>query len=201
MFYGDGSLKSWTKPVGVSQIYMLLIGGGGSGDGGVNYGGNSGNVVTWFGAAQNVPDVLLANAGSAQTNPSASGGTSSILYRGTSLVTLLIANGGNFGGTANSANAATVFGNSGFYQSTTGQTGGTFGGVSPSTTTFLSAAPMTSGLGNYGYQTSTNGCFLLQPIIVGLAGQDITGAVAGIGCGCGSSQTKPGAGFILIASW
>ena len=63
-FYGSGNSTnseitpmSWTKPVGVSHVYIMLIGGGGtSADAS---GGGSGAVTVWYGAAQHVPNNLL----------------------------------------------------------------------------------------------------------------------------------------------
>ena len=60
-FYGTdvGNLitQSWNKPVGVSHVYMMLIGAGGQGDN--TNGGGSGAVTVWYGAAQHVPNSLV----------------------------------------------------------------------------------------------------------------------------------------------
>ena len=56
MFYTS---SSWLKPPGVSQVYMLLIGGGGNGT--ATQGGGSGAVTRWWGAAQHIPDSLFVS--------------------------------------------------------------------------------------------------------------------------------------------
>jgi len=199
IFYGDTPSatayrykKTWNKPPGVSHVYMMLIGAGGSGDG--TTGGGSGAVTVWYGAAQNVPDVLEILAGFAINT--------TVSYRGSSLILLLQANAANTI-TGGLATAAGVLAASGFYQSIAGQDG-TSGTQSASATTFLSGGngggvPNTA---NYGYSiNSGNGFFMLQPLIVGCGGND-TGN-GGIGCGGGltSSSSRGGQGMVLIASW
>jgi hypothetical protein len=194
-FYGitgasDAGRYSWNKPVGVSHVYMMLIGGGATGDG--TNGGGSGAVTVWYGAAQHVPNRLEVLA-------SRSGATSNVSYRGASLVTLLSANGGNAptGGTATTAGP---FAASGFYKSTAGQDGSS-GTVSASTTTFLAGGGNES-IANYGYSSVDNGFFMMQPIIVGVGAGDTKNG--GIGCGGGNSPAGShlgGAGMVLIASW
>jgi hypothetical protein len=199
IFYGssNGTARisgAWNKPPGVSHVYMMLIGGGGNGDG--VSGGGSGAVTVWYGAAQNVPDVLEITA----TNQGL--GTNTIVYyRSTAGTpnTLLTANAGpaTAGGAATTAG---VFAASGFYQSIAGQAG-TSGTQSASATTFLSGGngggvPNTA---NYGYSgISGSGFFMLQPIIVGLGGQDTRNG--GLGCGGGLTGIG-GQGMVLIASW
>jgi len=203
LFYGSGSNTkptqySWNKPVGVSHVYMMLIGGGGGGDS--TYGGNSGNITVWYGAAQNVPDNLIASVGYG-ASASTVGSTSSVQYRGSSLTNLLTASGGNISAGANTADAANQFANSGFYQNTLGQVGAATS-ISASATTFLSGGGVGVITGNYGYAKSSSfqnaGFFQLQPIIVGVGGDRST--IAGIGCG-GGSGIFGGPGLILIASW
>ena len=199
MFYGSGastintSYKTWNKPRGVSNVYFLLIGAGGQGNGSTQ-GGGSGAVTVWYGSAQNVPDQLRVGVGrSGPTDINYSDSSGSVL--------LLRANGANGvnGGTATTANQ---FAASGFFQSIAGQNGST-GSTSPSATTFLSgggAGGANTVTANYGYTTAGDGYFQLQPIIVGVGGA--TGA-GGIGCGAYISATslQIGSGFALIASW
>ena len=211
-FYGTGpeaapsgfkTLMAWNKPVGVSHVYMLLIGGGGSGDG--TAGGGSGAVTVWYGAAQHVPNYLLLQVAciSAQSY-----GMDTIVRYKSRLATpvdLLTATSAS-GSTAGAATNINQFAVSGFYQSIAGQDG--TGGNSPvSTTTFLSggsAAQSNTVTANYGYAlsaatTNLNGTFLMQPIIVGLGGK--AGGRGGIGCGGGRDTGIGGPGMVLIASW
>ena len=209
-FYGNGAVsstantKSWNKPRGVSNVYMLLIGPGADGSYANTTGGGSGSVTVWYGSAQNVPDQLDVWVG-------ASGNATQIKYRtnsASSPITLLTALGGSTG-TGGTATAAGVFAASGFYQSIAGQNG-TGGDVAVSTTTFLSGGAFTSTnrvQSNYGYgisltATDKNGYFIMQPIIVGSGGKD--GGVGGIGCGGGAGSPingLGGPGMVLIASW
>ena len=209
-FYGSATVASttvarnwrtWNKPVGVSHIYMMLIGGGGEGDG--TTGGGTGAVTVWYGAAQHVPDVLQVYA----TAPSGTGDDTEVafLFNNATPVTLLLANTATgINGAARSN--ANYFGNSGFYQSVAGQDGGA--GVSAaSATTFLSGGSGASTslvTANYGYTANLTGTlgtgyFQLQPIIVGVGSAGTrTNAV---GCGSGINGTVGGQGFVLIASW
>lgn len=181
---------------------MMLIGCGGTGDGSSGSGGGSGAVTVWYGAAQNVPDVLRIAVGAEaarDTNVYANWDTSNS-------VLLLQAKGASAsaGAAAMTANTS-AFLASGFYQSVAGQNG-TFGARSASTTTFLSGG--TDGANtitaNYGYSTTYQGFFQLQPIIVGLGANDAVGGtkMAGIGCGGSATGSYPGGqGMALIASW
>lgn len=200
-FYGSSDVsssqntKTWNKPVGVSHVYMMLIGGGGSSDG-VD-GGGSGAVTVWYGAAQHVPDSLLII-------PAKYDGNTTIQYQGKSTATLLTALGASVA-TAGGASAAGPFAASGFYKSTAGQNG-TNSANSASSTTFLSGAGTGStSTSNYGYVNKqaagnyTHGYFLMQPIIVGVAG--INDGNGGIGCGSALAGAKGGPGMVLIASW
>jgi len=205
IFYGDSAssplsryLKSWNKPIGVSHVYMMLIGGGGSGDG--TFGGGSGAVTVWYGAAQHVPDTLAINVPSFNQD----GGNNTYVWARNAIAPttsnfLLRAQGSNSiaAGAADSANQFTA---SGFFQSVAGQNGGAT--LSASATTFLSGGVNigTSVTANYGYSvTSTKpGFFLLQPIIVGVGGSDVSNG--GVGCGGGAAGTG-GQGLVLIASW
>jgi hypothetical protein len=191
-FYGAPDIsnfsnqKTWNKPVGVSHVYIMVIGGGGNGDG--TNGGGSGAVTIWYGAAQHVPNALIVL-------PSTSN-DSSVIYN-SSYSQLLVANGGNnFSG--GQATTAGPFAASGFYKSTAGQDGISTQ-QNPSQTTFLSGGG--SGVtGNYGYLTNTAGFFQMQPIVVGVGS---TGSFKGA-IGCGGGQTAligGGPGMVLIASW
>jgi len=196
-FYGSGELVtpsegvqySWNKPVGVSHVYMMLIGGGGT-SADAN-GGGSGAVTVWYGAAQHVPDSLVIEvAGSGQ------GQNTQVAFRNrTSYTYLLRANTAN-GSIAGTATTAGPFAASGFYKSTAGQAGAA--STTASTTTFLSGGG-SSVVGNYGYSTASAGFFQMQPIIVGLAGAGSN--VGGIGCGGGTTSIPGGPGMVLIASW
>lgn len=184
------SSSTWNKPPGVSHVYILLIGGGGSGN--TTTGGGSGAVTVWYGAAQNVPDLLNVNPA---TNVIADSTISSRNLSGT--LALLTASDASTtsGGAATTVN---YFGNAGFYTSTAGQAGSA-SNRSVSGTTFLSGgANNISVTANYGYQTTGSGYFQLQPIIVGVGG--VGGRNGGIGCGGGSTGIG-GRGFVLIASW
>lgn len=193
--------RTWNKPVGVSHIYMMLIGGGG--DGNTTDGGGSGAVTVWYGAAQHVPNVLQVYARSAGNQSY----DTEVAYLSSTdgFVPLLIANSSN-SPTGAPANTANYFAAAGFYKSTAGQTGFP-DPATASATTFLSGGSGTSSssvTANYGYSanlTGTNGSgyFQLQPIIVGVGS---TGIRAGaVGCGSGRDGTVGGSGFVLIASW
>lgn len=199
---------AWNKPVGVSQVYMLLIGPGGRGS--TTVGGGSGGVTVWYGAAQNVPDTLCI---AIPTIPD--GGTSTevqyLAATGTRVVILRAAMGGSTGA-AGASVARNYFSASGFYTSTAGQAGAS-GSQGASSTTFLSGGgngtPESGNqvVANYGYATQGNGYFQLQPIIVGVGafGNTSSSTKAGIGCGgpprTGGDFKYSGGGFVLIASW
>lgn len=202
IFYGSSgqallNARSWSKPPGVSNIYMMAIGAGGSGDG-TNSGG-SGAVTVWYGSAQNVPDVLQILVG-------ADAGSNTLVrfLSGGSQINILQANaGGATGGAGGAATTANTFAASGFYQSIAGQAG-TGATQSASSTTFLSGGSGNAGSGfstiaNYGYNTVNAGFFMLQPLIVGCGGNG-TGN-GGIGCGGGLNAALGGQGMVLIASW
>lgn len=186
--------QSWNKPVGVSHIYIMLIGAGGAGDG--STGGGSGAVTVWYGAAQNIPDILWLSV-----SPT---GATYIYPFGTTSTALLSANAAStiIGGTAMTANQ---FSNMGFFQSVAGQNGNA-GGIAASATTFLTGGGNGGGVtGNYGYRYTGAGYgFLqLQPVIVGLGNTGNSSANTA-GTGCGGSYTgvnNGGPGLALIASW
>ena len=202
-FYGAGNNNqqyTWNKPVGVSHVYMMLIGGGGTGN--TVAGGGSGAVTVWYGAAQHVPSSLIVR-------PSGVGvlGPSYIYYaRVLTSNVLLQANSAN-GATQGGAVSGGPFAASGFFKSTAGQDGTSGGPVSPSSTTFLSGGSDAIGnTGNYGYDNFryNAGFFQMQPIIVGVGSANSAGTpgVSGIGCGGGASSDYPGGpGMVLIASW
>jgi hypothetical protein len=89
---------------------------------------------------------------------------------------------------------------SGFFQSVAGQNGGIDGA---SATTFLSGGG--SGVtktANYGYTTTSNGFFQLQPIIVGVGSTNTNVNNNAIGCGASAGiDGEGGPGMVLIASW
>lgn len=187
----------WVKPVGVSHVYIMLIGGGSASSG--SNGGAGGAVTVWYGAAKNVPDNLLINVGGATS--STVGKDTTVSYRGTSLVEILRADGAINATSGGAAFPANFFTASGFFQSVAGPNDQPTTG---SATTFVSGGRTTGAtIGNYGYETGSNsgqGIFLLQPIIVavGFSGGGTT-AVSAIGCG--GDDAFGGPGFALIASW
>lgn len=204
-FYGTNSANklqkfSWNKPVGVSHVYMLLIGAGGAGNG--SSGGGSGSVTTWYGAAQHVPNNLIVQLGIGDATANT---TIFFASRSSTPITLI----DTLSATNITGGPATIpeaFASSGFFNSVAGQNGST-GSVTASTTTFLSGGSANSSstvTANYGYgltnaATSLLGTFLMQPIIVGIGGK--ASGRGGIGCGSGSSSGIGGPGMVLIASW
>ena len=194
-FYGQLGQRNqaWNKPVGVSHVYIMLIGAGANGIG--TSGGGSAAVTVWYGAAQHVPNILYVV-------PQSGNGTSSFIYFDTNQTYALLTAEGATAASGGSATAAGPFAASGFYQSTAGQAGSTTS-ITPSTTTFLSGGADATGdtvTANYGYFVSGNrsGFFQMQPIIVGAGGS--ANGRGGIGCGGGADSTG-GPGFALIASW
>lgn len=187
---------TWNKPVGVSHVYILLIGGGGNG--GIGTGGGSGAVTVWYGAAQHVPSSLIVF-------PSSGDSIDTVVQIITDARYTFLTASPASGITGATASAAGPFAASGFYKSTAGQDGSS-GTQSASTTTFLSGGGGGSTdtvTANYGYAlpaatTSNNGTFLMQPIIVGIGGKGA--GKGGIGCGGGNTGIG-GPGMVLIASW
>ncbi len=201
-FYGTNSANrlqrfSWNKPVGVSHVYMLLIGAGGAGIG--SSGGGSGSVTTWYGAAQHVPDNLIVQPGIGDATAN-----TTIFYasRSTTLITLI----DTLSATTTTGGPATIpeaFAASGFFNSVAGQNGST-GNITVSATTFLSGGSDSTAetvTANYGYFIPGNGSgfFQMQPIIVGAGGS--ANGRGGVGCGAGADVTIGGPGMALIASW
>lgn len=203
-FYGAGGTvaqnqRTWNKPVGVSHVYMMLIGGGGDGNGS-DQSGSSGAVTVWYGAAQHVPNSLVVSPSRGNGNNTT---VSARFSNSTAAPTALLT--ANAGSTTvqGSAMTANQFAASGFFQSVAGQ-GGSLGDPGPSATTFLSAGGVSNVTANYGYTTGVGGSpdggfFQMQPIIVGVGGLNQT--VGGIGCGGGYNNGKGGQGLVLIASW
>lgn len=200
-FYGTAAsaganrnARPWNKPVGVSHVYMMLIGGGGAGNG--STGGGSGAVTVWYGAAQHVPNSLLINIATGIDS-----GSTFIQYRGSSLVTLISASS-TTSTTGAASSTAGPFAASGFYKSTAGQNGDSVT-QTPSSTTFLSAgATLDGSFANYGYKnqgSALDSFFQLQPIIVGVGA--CGGYTGSYGCGGGSGGGAGGPGMVLIASW
>jgi hypothetical protein len=202
IFYGNGGVAnsnqfSWNKPIGVSHVYMMLIGAGGNGDG-AGTGGGSGAVTVWYGSAQNVPDSLIVVTGRGGANIPA---TVTARFSNSALTptAILIANASN-STSAGAAMTANQFTASGFFQSVAGQDGSA-GSIAASTTSFLTGGGQFGGSANYGYSTLSTGggFFMLQPMIVGLgSGGTNNGSVGGGGGGGGGSG---GPGMVLIASW
>ena len=190
---------TWVKPRGVTHVYMLLIGAGGSGNG--TTGGGSGSVTVWYGMAQNVPDILYVQIGGGGTGAN----TTIIGQFSSGFIQLLRASAASSttGGTATGAGSS-AFDSMGFYQSVAGQNGSS-AGITASSTTFLSGGgtAASSLTANYGYDlpasVSAAGYFQMQPIIVGAGGKG-TGR-GGIGCGGGAGSGVGGPGMVLIASW
>lgn len=196
-FYGNQTSRTWIKPRGVSNVYMMLIGAGGNGTG--TTGGGSGAVTVWYGSANNVPDNLIITIRNPVSN------TTVGYYNSSGEKFLLTASSGaSSGGTAGAAMTSNQFAASGYFQSVAGQNGST-GNPGASTTTFLSGGgAVASGItANYGYfltgGAARNGIFMTQPIIVGAGGSGAGNG--GIGCGGGLSSGIGGPGMVLIASW
>jgi hypothetical protein len=193
IFYGSGAGESttWNKPPGVSHVYIMCIGAGGAGSAGISTGGGSGAVTVWYGAAQNVPNVLEIMA-------PLTGSLSGVYINNGA--NLLVRGSSSTSPTAATATSANTFSASGFYQSTSGQAG-SVGTQSASATTFLSGGSNQGVDANYGYSIPADktGFFLLQPIIVGVGGSQAK--VGGIGCGGGGQGGSGGQGMVLIASW
>lgn len=208
-FYGKAANRvqySWSKPTGVSHIYMMLIGGGGNRNAADAGAGGSGGVTVWYGAAQHVPDNLSLLVSSGQ------GIDTRIYYNRLDSNLLLLSADAASSSIAGVAVAANAFAASGFYQSTAGQNGQGTATQTASATTFLSggAGGVTAQTvnANYGYsQSSGYGSFRMQPIIVGVGNNALAGndSVAAIGCGgssaSGATPGYGGPGMILIASW
>ena len=207
-------IQTWNKPPGVSFVYFLLIGGGGSGNYSSGQGGGSGAVTVWFGCAQTVPDTLQIKVayggGSGGVSPQGGGTTFVYYWNGGAYQTLLRANGGTSTSAA-SATSASDFTNSGFYQSVAGQSGSS-SNMSRSTTTFLTGGTRGTNIeANYGYNTygtvdtPFGGIFQFQPVIVANGAIGPAPARGGTGCGGGYAATIKdgigGDGLVLIASW
>lgn len=206
IFYGsksgvanDGSnSQDWVKPQGASFVWFTLIGAGGNGNA-VDTGGGSGSVTNFMCPAFLIPDRLTVYVGE-----SFNGSNTQIVYQekdtgGYQLLAALSASGI----TGASAVGQNGFAAIGFYQSIAGQNG-SLGGITPSSTTFLSGGGISAGgvTANYGYTlgsvSNKNGFFQMQPIIVGLGGM---GAGNG-GTGCGSGVTGNGGnGLVVIITW
>jgi hypothetical protein len=199
IFYGDGSSSltksrsTWTKPRGVSHVYMLLIGAGAAGAAGT--GGGSGAVTVFYVAAQNIPDIATVWVGTQSTYISV------IAPAGTYYIQAPAGNGSTGGVASTDGGYLTA---SGFYQSVAGQNGSS-GSINPSATTFLSGGAAAGGTltANYGYvlNGAGSGFLMLQPIIVGVGGISGSAQRAGIGCGGSGNGGAGGPGMVLIASW
>lgn len=209
MYFGSGKTstanprsiwekRSWNKPVGVSHVYILLLGGGSSSS--TTNGGAGGAITVWYGAAQNVPDVLQLNIGG---NSSATDGQDTwVNMLGSSTTEILTARGAASASNGGPAMTPNFFTASGFFQSVAGPNGAP--GTATPTTTFNTGGN-SSGVTNgaYGYSTGSNSgqaIFQLQPILVAVGfSQNSVNAVSAPGCG--ADQAWGGTGFALIASW
>lgn len=223
IFREGGSSSDWVKPQGASFVWFTLIGGGGggfkSGTVGLQAGGGSSAVTNFMGPAFLMPDVLRVNVGagglSDVTTPTA-GGASTIVYqqKNTTGYTLLTVNGGGAGasgagGSGGAASSGTSFTAMGFLYSVAGQPGNAGGVVTPSSFTFLSggAGQNQQVQANYGYSTAaggtSDGFFMMQPIMVGVGA--VQNGTAGTGCGAGGGATgaggKGGDGLVVIITW
>ena len=218
---GTRGTRTWNKPVGVSHIYMLLIGAGGGGAGpGVTGagGGGSGAITVWYGAAQHVPNNLFISVGAGGVGVS---GAASFI-KALNNIGLLNANGGtaaslSSGGAGGAADVESFFTATGFFRSVAGQTGASAGGtVSASSTTFLSGGaggtssannPAFDATANYGYVSKgaltsvgitvsgndgNSGTFQMQPIVFGTGGGG--GGGSGSVAGNGGTGGKGGIG-------
>jgi len=192
LFY---SSSTWNKPVGVSHVYMMLVGGGGNGNT-TTSGGGSGAVTVWYGAAQHVPDNLVVTVSTGNNV------NTTVNYRARSGLIALLTGDAASTITAGTAMTANQFSACGFFKSTAGQAG-SLTSLTASATTFLSGGADTvtdTVTANYGYFVpgNGNGFFQMQPIIVGAGGSGA--GLGGIGCG-GGVTGKGGSGMVLIASW
>lgn len=174
----------WVKPQGATMVWFTLIGAGGNGNG--YSAGGSGAVTNCMIPAFFIPDRLRINVPTSgdQNTPT------TVVYQqkdGTGY-TLLTANSGGVG----TATAGNYFTAAGIYQSVVGA-----GSASGDNLTFLARAD--TGVGQYGYTTSSGGYFQMRPIICGVGGYGAGNG--GIGCGGGISNGKGGAGMVVIISW
>lgn len=200
-FYSN---STWIKPRGASMVRFLLIGAGGGGSNGTSTeggnGGGSGAVTSWIGPAIFIPDSLRVIVG-VGGNGGSNGTATSIVYLasssiGSSLYTLLSANGGQFNGTQGGNMSPNQFTAAGIFNATDGEGGssgsssGSGGNRPASTTVFLQGgaggAGSNTGTGGsvtptYGYTplstTPANGTvkgkdgyFITSPIMVGCGG-------------------------------
>ena len=193
----NGTVRDWVKPQGASFVWFTLIGAGGNGNG--TAGGGSGAVTNFMCPAFLIPDMLQV-----RVSGGGSGADTQVIYQQKNSTGYVLLSGVAASGTNGaSAMTANAFSAMGFFQSIAGQNGSS-SNVSASSTTYLSgggASNSPSVAANYGYaSTSINGYFMLQPIIVGCGG--ITSGSGGIGCGGGSSATRPGGGGLaVIITW
>lgn len=197
-FYGTtGTVLrfGWNKPVGARFVYIMLVGGGGAGSPGVQ-GGGTGAITVWFGAAKNIPNSLTVQFSTTAT--------SILSSPGNTLTTMFLADAANTS-TAGVADTVDGYYATGFYGFTAGADGDAAGAPAAQTTTFLLPGGFggTTYTGNYGYTSSSNGYFLLNPIIVGVSGSALikAAAAAAYGCGSNSSNSNPSPGMAIIASW
>jgi hypothetical protein len=183
VFYGMGGTAAaqwvtWTKPRGISSLYIMCIGGGGGGSNGAvggasqsgGIGGGSGGVTTALYNSSLLPDTLyISPAYVSDVGATAGGNTYVSVYPSTANNAYLVcwARGATAGGTGASA----VTGNSmplasyGFFSALAGQTGGT-GGAGAAGTSITWGVNIVSGGAGGGGKTNASG----------FAGGNITGA-------------------------
>jgi len=194
-FYGNSlatSSFSWNKPVGVSFVYIMLIGAGGLGDG--TTGGGSGAVSVWFGPAKSIPSSLRVIIGATLTY---------IEFTGRTFATTIMSSAGTNTPVGAAASTSNGYWAQGFSNFTAGDNGST-GGAVASSTSFLSQGGAGTATANYGY-TSNNtsaGYFLFSPIIVGVSEGSNRATRSAYGCGSNTANTTvKSPGLALIASW
>lgn len=175
---------SWVKPQGATMVWFTLIGGGGNGNG--YNSGASGSVTNFMVPAFFIPDILKIKVGGyigVYNNT-----TVSYQQKDGIGYTLLTAETGT--ATPSTQNSFTA---AGIYQSVAGAYN-SIGNL----TMFLTAGDVTANC--YGYTTSGNGYFQMQPIINGIGSYG--SGNAGIGCGGSfTNGSKGGQGMVVIISW
>ena len=195
-FYGAVNRVSnfrWNKPIGVSFVYIMLIGGGGGGNGS-STGGGCGSVSVWFGAAKSIPNSLRILINSTST---------SIIFNGTSAATTIMTSAAASTSTGGAVTTSNGYWAQGFYNFTAG-IDGVSADVNPQPTTFLSPGGSGSlSTANYGYSSGSNGSgyFLFSPIIVGVSEGGSKSTAAAYGCGSYAIGPTNTPGLALIASW
>ena len=192
--------QTWTCPVGVTSVAVLVVGGGGGGGLCFGGGGGGGGVVYHpnFSVTPGTNYTIVVGAGG--TGSTGSTGTNG----GNSQFSSLTANGGGAGGAAcgGSGNA----GGSGGGASSTGSGGATNQGSFPGATSYGNAGSSgqvnvgsggggAGGVGRPGTQAQGGGLSIGGDGGPGIA-NDITGSLVYYGGGGGSQGSKPGIGGV-----